>query len=255
MVSKPGAGNCNEEEAGFRQGQSDNGTDESKEGLDSSNVGRKKKTFRRVRSLENIEKFTIITRKDGREVRTQYARVYEVKTRNMALCGKNHNITGVPYVNKNFYVNGKYCEGVFPEFHTLTTVYISDEAWSNPDRDTHRNEAKKRIHENCMNDPKFKEDLLKKRDEMLENITNEADKDLFKDEVEQLINGTLEKSRYFNFDHCVSEDPSVNPIAVVLEGEHSKSGHTGTFSIDVKGNGALKRTNRFKAVSRSEGND
>lgn len=63
---------------------------------------------------------------------------YHLKCRNEELAGRNHEVTGVKYVEKNITVDGVEISVVVPEFPAAFECEIPPEMWENGDREIFR---------------------------------------------------------------------------------------------------------------------
>lgn len=127
---------------------------------------------------------------------------------------------------------------------------IPEDDYVQVDYNLHRKDAKDYIAKRCSEDPDYKQSILDKAEKMSERF-EEGDKAAFMQELENLVNGKLTTSHYFDFEHLVSEDlvHPVHYIGVVLKCDHSNSGHTGAMSMCVKNKAQLSPTNRFVLVN------
>ena len=131
---------------------------------------------------------------------------YHLKCRNEELAGKNHEVTGVKYVEKTIIVDGVKITVVVPEFAAVFECEIPAEMWEDGDRE---------IFRNCTEQLR---DYLEAHPEMKSQFNEQ--------QLEQIMNGEPYIKGY-TWHH--SEIPG--QMQLVETKTHVMSGHTGGNSI------------------------
>ena len=131
---------------------------------------------------------------------------YHLKCRNEELAGKNHEVTGVKYVEKTITVDGVEITVVVPEFAAAFECEIPAEMWEDGDRE---------IFKNCTEQLR---DYLEAHPEMKSQFNEQ--------QLEQIMNGEPYIKGY-TWHH--SEVPG--KMQLVETKTHVMSGHTGGNSI------------------------
>lgn len=127
---------------------------------------------------------------------------YHLKCRNEELAGRNHETTGVKYVEKTITVDGIEIIVVVPEFTAVFECKISEELWKKGDRE---------IFKNCIEQLR---DYLKAHPEMKSQFNEQ--------QLDQIMNGEPYIKGY-TWHH--SEIPG--KMQLVENRTHALSGHTG----------------------------
>lgn len=79
-----------------------------------------------------------------------------IKTRNYALEGQNHPLTGVPFLEKEVVTNtGERVKGVFPEFDSVAEAKLPESLYEAPDR-IQFSECNRQLKENVAKDPELR---------------------------------------------------------------------------------------------------
>jgi len=153
-----------------------------------------------------------------------------IRTINQDLLGVKDPSTGVFYRESTFRFckGGKVYVGVFPVFPYMCEVTIPDNKWTCTRR-THYKHAKKKVAELCQSNHKFKQKLLKNMSEKLETMQNEADRDALRQDMKDLINGTLKKSAPIGYVWHHNEKTGI--MQLVDKDLHDKYKHKGGYSI------------------------
>lgn len=131
---------------------------------------------------------------------------YHLNCRNKELAGKNHEVTGVKYVEKKITVDGVEIIVVVPEFPTIFECDIPAEIWEKGDKELF-NECTEQLR-----------DYLKTYPEMKSQFNEQ--------QLEQIVNGEPYIKGY-TWHH--SENPG--KMQLVETKIHAMSGHTGGNSI------------------------
>lgn len=131
---------------------------------------------------------------------------YHLKCRNEELSGRNHEITGIKYVEKTITVDGIEIIVVVPEFAAVFECEISEELWEKGDRE---------IFKNCTEQLR---DYLEAHPEMKSQFNEQ--------QLDQIMNGEPYIKGY-TWHH--SEIPG--KMQLVETRPHALSGHTGGNSI------------------------
>ena len=131
---------------------------------------------------------------------------YRLKCRNEELAGKNHEVTGVKYVEKTINIDGVDITVVVPEFEAIFECEIPAEMWEAGDRE---------IFKNCTEQLR---DYLESHPEMKKQFSEQ--------QLEQIMNGEPYIKGY-TWHH--SEIPG--KMQLVETKTHVMSGHTGGNAI------------------------
>ncbi|WP_153722633.1 HNH endonuclease [Sporosarcina cascadiensis] len=134
---------------------------------------------------------------------TDVAEAAELETRNMALDGGSHEVTGVPFATNTVdYENGSY-EGVFPVFDSAFDMQLPEDTLHHSDT-VHIGIANMSLYEAIQNDPSLAVDL-----------------GFDANEVENLKSSVTPEG----YDWHHHEEPG--RMQLVNEEEHGMTGHTG----------------------------
>lgn len=131
--------------------------------------------------------------------------VEKIPCRNEDLAGKEHPITGVPFVRRIVEVGEKLYEVVVPKFKSEFTAQLSEDKWQATDREQF-SECNKQLKDGLAKDP-----------ELRNKFTD--------DQLEQIENGDTPDG--YTWHH----DADVGKMQLVDTETHQKTGHTGGRSI------------------------
>lgn len=165
----------------------------------------------KMRELADAEKQALRENTNLSETAIENIRVdaegnYHLKCRNEELAGKEHEVTGVKYVEKTITVDGVEITVVVPEFPTVFECEIDKELWEMGDREIFKNSTEQL------------RDYLEAHPELKSKFNEQ--------QLEQIMNGEPYIKGY-TWHH--SEIPG--KMQLVETKTHALSGHTGGNSI------------------------